>query len=197
MQHILLVILVIWQALLIETQFRGFRSRTEDSNNNHDLLKQIVDHTPEEDHLKTFSPRRPSNILDRAKFRSNTFGSGRSNRPRFTPSFPRFGSNTVDIVTENEESCSELKSENELLKQLVSKLQKQVEELQTKLRRVPTPARGQNSNPLSLISEALRSRLGLGDGQHNNVLLRDPIKTKQPIITSTIVTDTRYSTFEC
>lgn len=142
MHHQVLVCLLISWWRPADTQFRGFRSRTStsDASNNHDLLKQIVDHTPEEESSlpASFSGRRPSNILDRAKFRPS-FGSvnrGSSTRQRFKPSFPRFGSTNVDVVTKDEDDCSEVQTENELLKKLVNKLQRQVEDLKNKLRQV-------------------------------------------------------------
>ena len=120
---------------LTESQFRGFsQSRT---NTNHDLLKQIVDHTPEteeetaENRLTRFGGGRRTSILDRARSRPNTYtGLAQRSRPRFTPSVPRFGTgaNNLNVVTpkkEREDSCGELRGENELLKQLVESLQRQ------------------------------------------------------------------------
>ena len=119
-----------------EAQFRGFSNPR--SNGNHDLLKQIVDHTPEEEtehRLTRFGGGQRSSILDRARSRPNTFTplSQRSrSRPRFTPSVPRFGSgaNNLNLVTVEEDkaagnTCEDLRGENELLKQLVESLQKQ------------------------------------------------------------------------
>ena len=120
-----------------EAQFRGFSNPR--SNGNHDLLKQIVDHTPEEEtehRLTRFGGGgQRSSILDRARSRPNTFtplAQRSRSRPRFTPSVPRFGSgaNNLNLVTVEEEeaagdTCEDLRAENELLKQLVESLQKQ------------------------------------------------------------------------
>ena len=113
-----------------EAQFRGFSNPR--TNPNHDLLKQIVDHTPEEEaenRLTRFGGRR-SSILDRARSRPNTFTPlSQRSRPRFTPSVPRFGSgaNNLNLVTpkKEEDSCEDLRGENELLKQLVESLKRQ------------------------------------------------------------------------
>ena len=115
-----------------EAQFRGFSNPR--SNTNHDLLKQIVDHTPEEEaehRLTRFGGGQRTSILDRARSRPNTYtGLAQRSRPRFTPSVPRFGTgaNNLNVVTpkkEREDSCGELRGENELLKQLVESLKKQ------------------------------------------------------------------------
>ena len=113
-------------------QFRGFSN--SGSNSNHDLLKQIVDHTPEEEEsFNRFGSGRRTSILDRARSRSNTFGTFPRTRPRFTPSVPRFGSNNVDLVhVQKKDQCEDLKSENELLKRLVDKLSKQQQEAEVK-----------------------------------------------------------------
>ena len=112
-----------------EAQFRGFSNPR--SNPNHDLLKQIVDHTPEEEaenRLTRFGGQR-SSILDRARSRPNTFTPlSQRSRPRFTPSVPRFGSgaNNLNLVTsKKEDTCEDLRGENELLKQLVESLKRQ------------------------------------------------------------------------
>ena len=112
-----------------EAQFRGFSNPR--SSGNHDLLKQIVDHTPEEEaenRLTRFGGGQRSSILDRARSRPNTFTPfSQRSRPRFTPSVPRFGAgaNNLDLVTPKEDTCDDLRGENELLKQLVESLKKQ------------------------------------------------------------------------
>ena len=113
-----------------EAQFRGFSNPR--SNTNHDLLKQIVDHTPEEEaehRLTRFGGGQRTSILDRARSRPNTFTPlSQRSRPRFTPSVPRFGSgaNNLNLVTpKKEDTCEDLRGENELLKQLVESLKKQ------------------------------------------------------------------------
>ena len=113
-------------------QFRGFSSSR--SGSNHDLLKQIVDTTPEEEEEQQFSRfgGRRTSILDRARNRPS-IGSFPRTRPRFKPSIPRFGANSLNVVTaEEEDQCQDLRSENELLKQLVDKLTKQQQAVEAK-----------------------------------------------------------------
>ena len=132
-------LLQLWLGLgLVQAQFRGFSSPRQAPASNHDLLKQIVDTTPEETaaaeaaagagRLSRFGGRRGS-ILDRARSRPNTFS---PSRPRFTPTVPRFGSGatSLNVVTHQQQQqagsrCQELRAENELLKQLVETLTKQ------------------------------------------------------------------------
>ena len=137
-----MLFLYLWLGLgLVQAQFRGFSSPRQAPASNHDLLKQIVDTTPEETaaaeaaagagRLSRFGGRRGS-ILDRARSRPNTFS---PSRPRFTPTVPRFGSGatSLNVVTHQQQQqqqqagsrCQELRAENELLKQLVETLTKQ------------------------------------------------------------------------
>ena len=136
-----MLFLHLWLGLgLVQAQFRGFSSPRQAPASNHDLLKQIVDTTPEETaaaeaaagagRLSRFGGRRGS-ILDRARSRPNTFS---PSRPRFTPTVPRFGSGatSLNVVTHQQQQqqqagcrCQELRAENELLKQLVDTLTKQ------------------------------------------------------------------------
>ena len=137
-----MLFLYLWLGLgLVQAQFRGFSSPRQAPASNHDLLKQIVDTTPEETaaaeaaagagRLSRFGGRRGS-ILDRARSRPNTFS---PSRPRFTPTVPRFGSGatSLNVVTHHQQQqqqqagsrCQELRAENELLKQLVETLTKQ------------------------------------------------------------------------
>ena len=113
-------------------QFRGFSNAR--SGSNHDLLKQIVEATPEDEEEQTlsrFGGRRTS-ILDRARNRPS-IGTFPRSRPRFKPSIPRFGANSLNVVTQEEQDqCQDLRSENELLKQLVDKLTKQQQAVEAK-----------------------------------------------------------------
>ena len=86
---------------------------------------------------------RRTSILDRARFRPKSLRKPfeRASSPRLSPSRVR-----------SDCDCEDLRTENDLLKQLVEKLSKQVEASEQRL---------QQSSPLSLISEALKTRLGL------------------------------------
>ena len=172
-----------WHCLLISGQFRQFQ---RPSNNNHDLLKQIVKSTP--DDVARLADRlgdRRTSILDRARFRPKSL---RKPFERPVPSARLSPSRTRSC------DCEDVRAENDLLKQLVDKLTKQVE---------ASEQRVQQSSPLSLISEALKSRLGLAPVSKNGLNpflpgsndidrgIRRVVSQAEPV-TSTILITTSY-----
>jgi len=190
----------------VRAQFRGFSSSR--SSPNHDLLKQIVDHTPEEEEEATF-PRfggRRTSILDRARSRPSGLSGFQRPRPKFKSSIPRFGSgaNSLNVVTQDDEDvCEDLRSENDLLKKLVEQLTKQQKAAEAKEKLLQSKLQGgAGAGPLSLISEALRSRLGVNNpaaGVNNPFLpgfnergIRRVLTQEPQVTTSTIVTTTSY-----
>ena len=111
-------LLLSWHCLLISGQFRQFQ---RPSTNNHDLLKQIVKSTPDE--VGRLGDRYPgdrrTSILDRARFRPKSL-----RKPFERPSSPRLSPSRVRT---SDCDCEDLRTENDLLKQLVEKLSKEVE----------------------------------------------------------------------
>ena len=111
-------LLLSWQCLLVSGQFRQFQ---RPSTNNHDLLKQIVKSTPDE--VGRLGDRYPgdrrTSILDRARFRPKSL-----RKPFERPSSARLSPSRVKSC---DCDCEDLRTENDLLKQLVEKLSKQVE----------------------------------------------------------------------
>lgn len=172
---------LLWHCLLISGQFRQFQ---RPSTNNHDLLKQIVKSTP--DDVARLADRlgdRRTSILDRARFRPKSL-----RKPFERPSSPR-----VSPSRSRSCDCEDVRTENDLLKQLVDKLTKQVEASEQRVQ--------QQSSPLSLISEALKTRLGLAPVSKNGLNpflpgsnergIRRVVSQAEPV-TSTILITTSY-----
>ena len=178
-------LLLSWHCLLISGQFRQFQ---RPSTNNHDLLKQIVKSTPDE--VGRLGDRYPgdrrTSILDRARFRPKSL-----RKPFERPSSPRLSPSRVRT---SDCDCEDLRTENDLLKQLVEKLSKEVE---------ASEQRVQQASPLSLISEALKTRLGLAPVSKNGLkpFLAGPgtnergirrVVTQAEPVTSTLLITTSY-----
>ena len=185
-----LCLLLSWLCLLVSGQFRQFQRQS----NNHDLLKQIVKSTPED--VARLGDRYPgdrrTSILDRARFRPKSLRRPfeRNLSPRLSPSQSR---------GQPSSECEDLRAENELLKQLVDKLTAQLQSSELKAQQV-SPA---SLSPLSLISEALKTRLGLAPVSNNGLApflpgikergIRRVVTQAEPI-TSTLLITTSYET---
>ena len=181
-------LLLSWQCLLVSGQFRQFQ---RPSTNNHDLLKQIVKSTPDE--VGRLGDRYPgdrrTSILDRARFRPKSL-----RKPFERPSSARLSPSRVKSC---DCDCEDLRTENDLLKQLVEKLSKQVEARQ----QVQQVQQVQQASPLSLISEALKTRLGLAPVSKNGLNpflpgindrgIRRVVTQAEPV-TSTLLITTSY-----
>lgn len=183
-----LCLLLSWHCLLAIGQFRQFQ---RPSNNNHDLLKQIVKSTP--DDVERLGDKYPgdrrTSILDRARFRPKSLRRPfeRKVSPRLSPSPSRSQSC----------QCEELRAENEALKQLVDKLTVQLQSSELKAQQSSQPS----LSPLSLISEALKTRLGLAPVSNNGLApflpginergIRRVVTQAEPV-TSTILITTSY-----
>lgn len=181
-------LLLSWHCLLASGQFRQFQ---RPSNNNHDLLKQIVKSTPDDvDRLGDRYPGdRRTSILDRARFRPQSLRRPfqRKASPRLSPS----------PVRSQSSECEDLRAENEVLKQLVDKLSVELQSSELRAQK-SSPA---SLSPLSLISEALKSRLGLAPVSNNGLApflpginergIRRVVTQAEPV-TSTILITTSY-----
>ena len=182
-----LCLLLSWLCLLVNGQFRQFQRPT---NTNHDLLKQIVKSTP--DDLERLGDRYPgdrrTSILDRARFRPKSL-----RRP-----FERKLSPRLSPTRAQSSDCEELRAENELLKQLVDKLTKQLEASEVRAQQASPVT---SLSPLSLISEALKTRLGLAQVSNNGLTpflpginergIRRVVSQGEPV-TSTLLITTSY-----
>ena len=189
-----LCLLLSWHCLLLNGQFRQFQRPT---NNNHDLLKQIVKSTP--DDVERLGDRYPgdrrTSILDRARFRPKNLRRPFSGNlsPRLSPTPTRVQSS----------DCEELRAENELLKQLVDKLTKQLQASELRAQQVTTLPTATKLSPLSLISEALKTRLGLAGVANNGLTpflpgiqergIRRVVTQAEPVTSTLLITTSHES----